>query len=149
MNLFLKLADRNGDPFYVRADSIDGVGPGLGLHAGMTALLIHGINIYCAEPVAAVIDAITDSLTGDIIEVEQPRPNEPMNELLHDTLTAWGETISAQIRDCTPEAKLVLAVHDNAPRSSEDGHPYLLPVADVVLLRNLLNAATERGELPE
>jgi hypothetical protein len=72
MNLFLKLADKNGDPFYVRADSIDGVGPAQGIHHhGMTTLLIHGINIYCTEPVAAVIDAITDSPLGDIIEVEQ------------------------------------------------------------------------------
>jgi hypothetical protein len=74
--------------------------------------------------------------------------NEPMNELLHDTLTIWGETISAQIRDYQDGTQLALHVRDDAPRSSEDGQPYQLPTADVVLLRDVLNAATERGFLP-
>ncbi|WP_068059191.1 hypothetical protein [Nocardia xishanensis] len=73
---------------------------------------------------------------------------DSMNEHLHDTLTIYGETISAQIRDYTPETKLVLHVRDDAPRSTENGHPYELPIGDAVLLRDVLNAATERGELP-
>lgn len=60
------------------------------------------------------------------------------------SLTVWGETYSAQMRD---EA---FAVHhyDGAPQSVEDGQPFMLPVPDAVLLRDLLNAATERGFLP-
>lgn len=74
--------------------------------------------------------------------------SEPMNELLHDTLTVWGDSISAQIRDYTPETALALHIREDAPRSAEDGAPYLLPLADAVLLRDVLNAATERGQLP-
>ncbi|WP_280389894.1 hypothetical protein [Nocardia wallacei] len=74
--------------------------------------------------------------------------SEPMNEYLHDTLTVWGEAISAQVRDTTPATTLALHVRDDARRSSEDGHPYILPIGDAVLLRDVLNAATERGELP-
>ncbi|MGW5519042.1 hypothetical protein [Nocardia africana] len=74
--------------------------------------------------------------------------SESMNEYLRDTLTVWGETISAQFRNYQDGAKLVLAVHEDAPQSPEDGQPYELPAADAVLLRDVLNAATERGQLP-
>lgn len=76
-----------------------------------------------------------------------------MNELLDQTLTVWGETMSAQFRDCQTlagEAAPQLMIHHiaGAPRSSEDGRPYALPAADAILLRDMLNAATARGELP-
>jgi hypothetical protein len=62
-----------------------------------------------------------------------------MNDLLRDTLTVWGDAFSAQIRDYTPETNLVLHIGDDA---------YELSTADAVLLRDVLNAATERGYLP-
>lgn len=61
------------------------------------------------------------------------------------SLTIWGKTCSAQMRD----GQLAVHHYDDAPRSTEDGEPYLLPVFDAVLLRDLLVAATERSYLPE
>lgn len=60
------------------------------------------------------------------------------------SLTVWGSAMSAQMR----VGQLALHHYDDAPRSTEDGQPYLLPVKDAVLLRDLLIAATERGDLP-
>lgn len=76
-------------------------------------------------------------------ELEDMTPLDA-NVHLKQSLTVWGATVSAQMREG------VLAVHhyDDAPRSTEDGKPFLLPVADAVLLRDVLNAATERGFLP-
>lgn len=76
-----------------------------------------------------------------------------MNELLAQTLTVWGDTMSAQLRDTQtvdgqPAPTLVMHHYEGAPRSSEDGKPFVLSAIDAVLLRDLLNAATERGELP-
>ncbi|KQU33531.1 hypothetical protein [Rhodococcus sp. Leaf233] len=74
----------------------------------------------------------------------QPDP-DGMNSLYRETLTIWGETCSLQVRG---QAGLVLHHPDDAPRSREDLHPYEIPVADAVLIRDVLNAATDRGELP-
>ncbi len=57
-------------------------------------------------------------------------------------LTIWGETISAQIREGT----MALHVRDDAPRSTEDGHPVIMPQEDVAKLRALLVEAETRGE---
>jgi hypothetical protein len=62
-----------------------------------------------------------------------------------ESLTVWGETCSAQMRGL---AELVIHHYESAPRSTEDGHPYILPTLDAVLLRDVLNAATDRGFLP-
>jgi len=69
------------------------------------------------------------------------------NENVHyrESLTVWGQTCSAQVRDL---GTIALYHYDNAPRSPEDGSPYLLTTLDAVLLRDVLNAATDRGLLP-
>lgn len=46
-----------------------------------------------------------------------------------------GEVISAQARH---HGQLALYVRDDAPRSTEDGHPVILPAGDVQKLRALL-----------
>lgn len=67
-----------------------------------------------------------------------------------DGLTCWGDTFSAQVRDTVDmegnEAP-VLVIHHyaDAPRSTEDGHPWELPQHDAEKLRELLNEAAERG----
>lgn len=66
------------------------------------------------------------------------------NAHMRESLTAWGETISLQIRY---PGSLYLHHMDGAPRACEDGQPWLIPRTDARLLRDLLNAATERGEL--
>jgi hypothetical protein len=55
-------------------------------------------------------------------------------------LTVWGETFSAQIRP----GGMALYMRPEAPRSTEDGQPYLLEWPDVAKLRALLNEAEER-----
>lgn len=67
-----------------------------------------------------------------------------LNAHMRESLTAWGETISMQMRH--PHA-LYLHHMAGAPRASEDGQPWLIPVADARILRDLLNAATDRGQL--
>lgn len=74
-------------------------------------------------------------------DVTEENPNIHYRE----SLTVWGMTMSAQMRGLHG---LALYHRDDAPRSSEDGQPYQMPVFDAILLRDLLNAATERGELP-
>ena len=64
-----------------------------------------------------------------------------LTEYEHSSLTVWGETISAQMRD----GSLVLHAKDNAVYSSEDGHPLLIPPGDTELLHALLDAARERA----
>ena len=59
-------------------------------------------------------------------------------------LTVWGDTISAQIRD----EHLVLHVREDAPRSTEDGHPVLVSPSDARKLRALLVEAEHRGQFP-
>lgn len=61
-----------------------------------------------------------------------------------ESLTVWGPRISAQVRIAT----MHLHHYEDAPRSTEHGHPWVLETLDMVLLRDLLNAATARGELP-
>lgn len=74
--------------------------------------------------------------------------SDPMNDHMHDTLTVWGDSFSAQLRDYVSGTALALHIRDDAPRCDEDGHPYQLSTADAVLLRDVLNAATARGYLP-
>lgn len=59
-------------------------------------------------------------------------------------LTVWTGTVSIQVRD----GYVALHVRDDAPRSTEDGHPVEMPVADATKVRDLLNIATARGQLP-
>lgn len=86
---------------------------------------------------AATIAAVTPTLTGEEAQ----------------SLTIWGEHISAQIRSYAAlkgnarVASLVLAHVLRAPRSREDGRPYVIGADDARKLRDLLNAATARGEL--
>lgn len=56
------------------------------------------------------------------------------------SMTVYGETFSAQIRDNT------MAFHfmEDAPRSTEDGHPVIMPPHDVIKLRMLLEEAQRR-----
>jgi hypothetical protein len=66
-----------------------------------------------------------------------------------DSLTIWGEAISAQIRDFSdlPGTHLALHIKENAPRSSENGNPVIVGPGDVAKLRELLNeAAAREGE---
>jgi hypothetical protein len=65
----------------------------------------------------------------------------PENPNIHyrESLTVWGQTCSAQMRGL---AELAIHYYD------DEGQPRVLPTLDAVLLRDLLNAATERGFLP-
>ena len=54
-----------------------------------------------------------------------------------ESLTTWGETFSAQIRP----GGMALYMRPEAPRSTEDGQPYLIEWADIAKLRALLDAA--------
>lgn len=74
-------------------------------------------------------------------DVTQDDPNVHYRQ----SLTIWGGGFSAQMRDGT----LAMHHYDGAPRSSEIGEPWLLDLKTTVLLRDMLNAATERGFLPE
>ena len=65
-NTFLKFADEDGDPFYVRASSIDSFG--VSDAAGATTLIVNGSVIECLESTETIIDAL--GLDIDIIEVE-------------------------------------------------------------------------------
>lgn len=66
------------------------------------------------------------------------------NIYYRESLTVWGTTCSIQARGASG---IVLHHMDGAPRSSEDGQPYEIPAADAVLIRDVLNAATDRGFL--
>jgi hypothetical protein len=59
-------------------------------------------------------------------------------------LTIWGEAISAQMRDA---GTMALLVREDFPRSTELGHPAILPEGDVRKLHALLNAARGRGAI--
>lgn len=67
-----------------------------------------------------------------------------MNDLLRETLTIYA-TLSAQVRD--NQFSLIIYHREGAPRSSEQGTPYVSQIEDARLLRDLLNAATDRGVL--
>lgn len=58
-------------------------------------------------------------------------------------MTIWGEAISAQVRD---HGQLALYIRDDAPRSTEDDHPAILPAGDVNKLRALLEEARQRED---
>ena len=75
-------------------------------------------------------------------DVVEENPNIHYRE----SLTVWGTTMSAQVRGL---GRIALHHYDGALRSTEDGHPYMLTTLDAVLLRDVLNAATERGFLPK
>jgi len=77
--------------------------------------------------------------------VSDDTTEENPNADYRSSLTIWGMTMSAQMRG---QLGLALYHRDDAPRSTEDGQPYEMPTFDVVLLRDLLNAATDRGDLP-
>jgi hypothetical protein len=96
---------------------------------------------------------------------QSDKDDSDMNEYMAETLTAWGKTISMQMRDpgllsgdglqahldagTAPPTENTLILHhvDGAPRSPENYHPYVIPAADARILRDLLNAATDRGVL--
>ncbi len=78
-------------------------------------------------------------------EQEQERVMAEMDLELLEGLTVWTGTVSMQMRD----GQVALHVRDDAPRSSEDGRPVLMPVEDAVRVRDLLNVATARGRLPD
>ena len=58
-------------------------------------------------------------------------------------LTIQGDTIAAQIRD----GDMALVIRENAPRSTEDGHPVIVSAKDVLRLYALLSEARGRFEL--
>lgn len=64
-----------------------------------------------------------------------------MNKNSEQSLTVWGQDISAQVR---LEGQLALYFGASAVRSTEDGQPWLIKPEDAALLRELLNAATRR-----
>jgi hypothetical protein len=57
-----------------------------------------------------------------------------------ESMTVWGETFSAQIRP----GGMALYMRPEAPRSTENGRPYLLEWQDVAKLQELLNEASRR-----
>lgn len=63
---------------------------------------------------------------------------------VRETLTIYA-TLSAQVRD--NQFSLIIYHREDAPRSSEQGTPYVSQIEDARLLRDLLNAATDRGVL--
>lgn len=76
----------------------------------------------------------------------QPQSIDSDPEFFHG-LTMWGRAAWFQIRDTQGGPTLVVMIRDDAPRSSENGHPAILPVDDLMRLRDLLNVATARGFL--
>jgi hypothetical protein len=66
--------------------------------------------------------------------------NEIITDQERQSLTVWGETFSAQIRP----GGMALYMQPTAPRSNEDGKPYLMEHADVAKLRALLDEAATR-----
>lgn len=77
--------------------------------------------------------------------VQHEWDTDGMNELLDETLTIWGPTLSAQVRH--NHFGLVIYHRPDAPRSTEQGAPYVADIEDARLLRDVLNAATDRGIL--
>lgn len=88
-------------------------------------------------------------------------PSDGMNDLMEQTLSAWGVHFAAQIREygtLVPDTlnvdpdhtEVVLALHikDDTPRSPESGHPYLLSLGDIERLRDLFYAGECRGVIP-
>jgi hypothetical protein len=74
------------------------------------------------------------------------RAPPPDNENYRESMTIWAVRISAQVRN---HDEIVLFHYPGAPRSTEDGKPWILTTLDSVLLRDLLNTATARGYLPK
>jgi hypothetical protein len=66
--------------------------------------------------------------------------DQPITKQERQSLTVWGETFSAQIRP----GGMALYIRPEAPRSTEEGRPFLLEHADVAKLRELLNEAGDR-----
>lgn len=64
---FIRLTDDEGDHFYVNTASISLIGP-TGDGDMPTAVRIGGNSVLCAEPIAAVLDALGLSL--NLIEVD-------------------------------------------------------------------------------
>lgn len=87
-------------------------------------------------------------------------PSDGMNDLMDQTLTMWGVHLSAQIRQVATlvtvdplrmgplETTLVIHHLEGAPRSPEEGHPWVIGYSDVERLRDLLWCAEQRGQLP-
>ncbi|QBI97211.1 hypothetical protein SEA_TRIPL3T_59 [Mycobacterium phage Tripl3t] len=78
--------------------------------------------------------------------------DDQFNAFIEEHLTVFGDHISAQFRDTVtldgePDPTLILHHPDGAPKSSENGRPYILHAADARLLRDLLIAAAKRGLL--
>ena len=65
---------------------------------------------------------------------------DPITPQERESLTVWGETFSAQIRP----GGMALYMRPEAPRSTEDGKPFLIEWHDVAKLRELLNEAAAR-----
>lgn len=80
-----------------------------------------------------------------VVVMTDSTPENP-NVHYRESLTVWGQTMSAQVRGL---ATVAMHHYDDAPRSTENGQPYLLTTLDAVLLRDVLNAATDRGFLPK
>lgn len=65
---------------------------------------------------------------------------KPLTDEERQGLTVWGETFSAQIRP----GGMALYMRPEAPRSSEEGQPYLIEWPDVAKLHALLDEAKTR-----
>ena len=81
-----------------------------------------------------------------------PGPDQAMNAILDQTLTNYGQHIVAQVRDTVTlsggnDTTVIIHHPNGAPRSAEDGHPHYTRAGDARLLRDVLNAATDRGLL--
>jgi hypothetical protein len=63
-----------------------------------------------------------------------------ITEQERQSLTVWGEMFSAQIRP----GGIALYLRPEAPRSTEEGRPFLLGDVDMAKLRELLNEARLR-----
>lgn len=77
----------------------------------------------------------------------------PVSEIMG--LTVWGKHLSAQVReyhklDGTKYIgnHLMLYFREDTPVSPEDHRPFEITPEDAILLRDLLNEATRRGDLP-
>lgn len=65
---------------------------------------------------------------------------EPLTMEERDSMTIWAETSSAQIRP----GWMALYMRPEAPRSTENGQPYLIERADLAKLHALLDEAHTR-----
>lgn len=106
-----------------------------------------GDRIFDDVSAVLVVDAALERLKqlSPGVDVNQERGIDNDPEFFHG-LTMWGEAASFQIRSDQGE-RLVVFIREDAPRSSENGHPACLPASDARRLRDLLNVATARGYL--